>query len=193
MRVRGHARRLVLLGLLPILVGCAGAGCGKARAEIQPQMPVLEAPPPPPRVFTAREPEPPPPAPVTVAEEEVPVARTPQRPAPARSEPPRTAPAAPTEREPEPAKPEDARAGRTLQTPESGAESERAIRDQLARASSQLQRVDYRSLSASLKEQYDIAKRFVQQAEDALKARNLVYAASLAGKAVEIAEVLPRR
>ena len=190
---RAHVRRLVLLGLLPMLAGSAGgAGCAKARAETQPQMPALEAPPPPPHVFAAAEAEALPSVPVTTTEEEVPAARTPQRPPPARTEP-RVAPPARTERETEPAKSEDARPARTLQTPESGSDSERAIRDQLTRASADLQRVDYRSLSASLREQYDVAKRFIQQAEDALKAKNLVYAATLAGKAFEIAQVLPRR
>jgi hypothetical protein len=37
-----------------------------------------------------------------------------------------------------------------------------------------------------------VAKRFIQQSEEVLKAGNLVYASTLAGKAAEIAEVLPR-
>ena len=68
-----------------------------------------------------------------------------------------------------------------------------AIRDQLARAEGELQRVDYRTLTLTLKDQYDVAKRFIQQSREALMAKNLVYAATLAGKASEIAEVLPRR
>jgi hypothetical protein len=80
-----------------------------------------------------------------------------------------------------------------LQTPASAAESEVAIRDQLARAEGELQRVDYRTLTLTLKDQYDVAKRFIQQSREALMAKNLVYAATLAGKASEIAEVLPRR
>jgi hypothetical protein len=195
--VRRDFGRLVLLGLLPIFAVAAGAGCALLRADTQPQMPELDVPPPPPRVFTAAATESPPGP--TTATDAAPADRAPQRPPAARPEPPPEPPKAPPparaehESEPEPARPEDPRAGRTLQTPESSAESDRAIRNRLTRASGNLQRVNYQGLSASLKEQYDIAKRFIKQADDALKAKNLVYASTLADKAVEISEVLPRR
>jgi hypothetical protein len=157
-------------------------------------MPVLDAPPAPPRVVTPVIVDATPTTPDVVQEEETPTARTPARPAPTKADPPK--PAQPrAEREPDrdPPKPEEARPSRTLQTPASAAESEVAIRDQLARAEVELQRVDYRTLSLTLKDQYDVAKRFIQQSREALMAKNLVYAATLAGKASEIAEVLPRR
>ena len=61
---------------------------------------------------------------------------------------------------------------------------ERAIRTVLARATTDLNRVDYRALNADARTQYDTAKRFIQQAEDALTRRNLVFARSLADKAL---------
>jgi hypothetical protein len=156
-------------------------------------MPVLDAPPAPPRVVTPVVVDATPTTPQVVQEEETPTARTPARPAPAKAEPPKPAPRAEREPDRELPKPEEARPSRTLQTPASAAESEVAIRDQLARAEGELQRVDYRTLTLTLKDQYDVAKRFIQQSREALMAKNLVYAATLAGKASEIAEVLPRR
>jgi hypothetical protein len=81
----------------------------------------------------------------------------------------------------------------TLETPVSGSAAERQIRAELARAAERLREVTYASLTPDLKGQYDIAERFVRQAHEALGARNLVYAATLAEKAAEIANALPRR
>jgi hypothetical protein len=41
--------------------------------------------------------------------------------------------------------------------------------------------------------QYDTAKRFIQQADDAMKAKNLVFARNLADKAAAIAAQLAGR
>jgi type IV secretory pathway VirB10-like protein len=188
-------RHGAILTLLAIVVSLAAgaAGCARTRAATQPVSPALDAPPPPPRVITPIEVEAVAPEPVP-EEQPQPLQPLPQppppRPAPAKTEPPRPTP--PVRVDTEPVKPEESRPNRTLQTPDSGSESARAIREQLARASANLQKVNYRSLSPNLKEQYDVAKRFMQQSEDALKAGNLVYASTLAGKALEIAEVLPR-
>jgi type IV secretory pathway VirB10-like protein len=193
-RVSG-LRRGAILTLLAVMVslGIGAAGCARARAATQPVSPDLDAPPPPPRVITPVEVEAVLPEPVPEEQPQPPQPPPqppPPRPAPARAEPPRPTP--PVRVDAEPVKPEESRPNRTLQTPDSGSESARAIRDQLARASANLQKVNYRSLSPNLKEQYDVAKRFMQQSEEALKAGNLVYASTLAGKALEIAEVLPR-
>ena len=64
------------------------------------------------------------------------------------------------------------------------------IRQQLAKASSDLTRVDYRALNADARTQYDTAKGLVRQAEDALRAKNLVFARSLADKAATLATQL---
>jgi len=41
--------------------------------------------------------------------------------------------------------------------------------------------------------QYDTAKRFIQQAEDALKAKNFVFAEQLADKAATLAAALAQK
>ncbi len=67
---------------------------------------------------------------------------------------------------------------------------ERRIREVLTQASGDLNRVDYGALGADAKAQYDTAKRFIQQANDALKTKNFVFAANLADKAATLAAVL---
>jgi len=56
-----------------------------------------------------------------------------------------------------------------------------------------LNRIDYRGLNTDARMQYDTAKRFIRQADDAVKAKNLVYAKNLADKAVVIAAQLAAR
>ena len=82
---------------------------------------------------------------------------------------------------------------RTLQTTADAAAVEQKVRALLASAARDLGRIDYRTLSVDAKAQYDIAKRFSEQAEEALKARNLVFAGQLADKASVLAALLPKR
>ena len=63
----------------------------------------------------------------------------------------------------------------------------------LSRATNDLNRVDYARLNANAKSQYDSAKRFVSLSDDALRARNFVYAGTLADKAAELAAQLAGR
>jgi hypothetical protein len=70
------------------------------------------------------------------------------------------------------------------------AAAERQVRDLLARASRALGRTDYRKLNAEGRVQYDQSKRFSEQAEQALKERNFVFAATLADKAATLADAL---
>jgi hypothetical protein len=53
--------------------------------------------------------------------------------------------------------------------------------------------VDYRALNADARIQYDQAKRFVRQADDAIRTKNLVFAKNLAEKAATIAAQLAGR
>jgi hypothetical protein len=78
--------------------------------------------------------------------------------------------------------------------PKPGAEAatEASIRSLLARAARDIARVNIASLSADGRTQYDTARRFLQQADEALKARNLVFAGKLADKAATMAAVLVR-
>ena len=80
----------------------------------------------------------------------------------------------------------------TLQTTPTTAEGEveRGIRASLSRANLDLNRIDYRLLNADAKTQYDTAKRFIRQADDAMRAKNLVFAKSLADKAAALAAQL---
>ena len=70
---------------------------------------------------------------------------------------------------------------------------ERSIRASLQRASADLNRVDYRALNADARTQYDTAKRWVRQADEAIRAKNLVFAKSIAEKAATIAAQLAGR
>ena len=67
---------------------------------------------------------------------------------------------------------------------------ERRIRSLLVRATSDLSRVNYQALNSDGRTQYDTAKRFVSQAEEAIKARNFVFGANLADKASALAATL---
>lgn len=150
-------------------------------------MPALDPPAPPPRVVAASledTPEPPPPAaPEALAPPAVrPPARTTPPKAESRPEPPRPEPPART-----------APPSLTL-TPAAGTEiqTETAIRNLVARAARDLARVNVAALTADGRAQFDTARRFLQQADDALKARNLVFAGKLADKAATLAAALVR-
>ena len=52
----------------------------------------------------------------------------------------------------------------------------------MARASADLNKIDYRALNANARTQYDTAKRFIQQADDAIRMKNLPFAKNLADK-----------
>lgn len=70
---------------------------------------------------------------------------------------------------------------------------ERRVRGLIARATSDLSRVDYQALNVDARNQYDTARRFAAQAEDALKAHNVVFANNLADKAAALAAQLSGR
>jgi hypothetical protein len=53
--------------------------------------------------------------------------------------------------------------------------------------------VDYGKLNADARAQYDQAKRFMEQAQQALRDRNFVFAATLADKAATLAAELVSR
>jgi outer membrane biosynthesis protein TonB len=181
----GNARRLLWLALL------ATSGCARAHAAAIPSPP-LEMPAPPPRDI-----EPPPP---DVASPPEPAPATPE---PARPAPPRPRPPAPRE-QPKTEPPADAKPDEpakttspptTLQTAPTAADAEleRAIRVTLTRASADLRRINTRGLSAEARDQYDTASRFARQADDAIRAKNLVFARTLAEKAAALAAQLAGR
>ena len=61
-----------------------------------------------------------------------------------------------------------------------------------AQAARDLGRVNYQALDADGRAQYDTARRFMQQADEALKGRNVMFAGKLADKAATMAAVLVR-
>ena len=163
-------------------------GCARARAKSLPSSPPLEVPAPPPRivvpvVFEAEAPPPEPGPPPDEPSRPAAPAAAPARPRPAgpveppkaAEEPPRSAPVAPP--------------AVTLQTTPAAEqeEVERAIRATMSRATAVLSKVDYRALNADARMQYDTAKRFIEQADDAIRMKNLPFAKNLADKAAALA------
>jgi outer membrane biosynthesis protein TonB len=181
--------------LLVVFFALAVTACGKQRVVTQPDLPPLAPPPPPPRVVAPPDTGEQPPA---TAPERKPAQRAAPRNEGARETPPK---AEPPKRE-TPAKP-DTPTGReepqppatTLQTMPSRtqAEMERQVQSLLAQATRDLGRVNYGVLNADGKGQYDTAKRFIEQAQQAVKEQNLMLALRLADKAATIASVLVGR
>ncbi len=171
-----------------LAAAAAVSGCAKARASDAPAMPTLAPPDVPPRVVAEYEPDPPLEAAPVPPEAVVPAPRTTR---PPRREAPRVDPVE-TAAPPAPAPPVPAAPPLTLQTPAASAQAEQSVRGLLSKAARDLGRVDYQMLDADGKAQYDTARRFMQQADDALKARNVRFAGTLADKAATMAAVLVR-
>ena len=184
------------LAFVPLVV-CAWAtsGCFGLRAKAVTVPTVLDMPDPPPRVVEVHEPETPPPIPLP----EEPVRTTPTRPPanPRAAEPARPAQPPPPETPADASKPEEStpRPATTLQTTPTQREEEmeRGIQGKLDQATADLNRINYQSLSSDGRTQYDQARRFVSQAREALKNKNLVFAASVADKAATLALQLAGR
>jgi hypothetical protein len=176
--------RAVAIVLLTVSLGACAA---KAQVRTDVAVPLLDPPPPPPRVVAVYEPEP---EPITVAPAVEPA--TPVRP-PARSSRPEQR-AEPSSAEPveSAARPAPGPSLTLTPTPGSEAQTVTAIRDLLGRATRDLSRVNSASLNGDGRAQYDTARRFIQQAEDALRTRNIVFAGKLADKAATMAAVLVR-
>ena len=181
--------------MLILAAGPTLPACFHASAKAIAEPPPLSMPAPPPRVVEAV--EVPPPAPIPLVEEppRQPVL-PPPRPTPrveaakpdtTKSDPPVEAPKAIEE---------PAKAAPAIQTTPATAEGEveRKIRGVIGRATADLNRVNYRALNADARNQWDTAKRFLQQAESELRTtRNLVFAGNLAEKAAALAVQLAGR
>jgi len=190
---------MVVIGL----VVTAAGGCARARARTAPEQPALETPPPPPRVIQPLGLEALDPAGAAGAEaedrrpagEKPPAgdrARTDDR---AKPDPRRDTPPAKVEGPVEGPKPAPPEPPRTLETTAPGAQGavERQVRGLLRQAGQDLNNVEYGALSTDGRTQYDTSKRFIEQANQALEERNLVYAAKLADKAATLARSLVKR
>ena len=67
-----------------------------------------------------------------------------------------------------------------------------AIRNLMNRAARDLSRVNTNALNADGRSQFETARRFLQQAEEALNIPNIVFAGRLADKAATMAAILVR-
>jgi len=177
------------------IVALAGAatGCASLHAGGDPAAPPLATPTPPPHTITAGEPDAAPPLPPAGNDGPAPVVVRPATRAPApKRDKPSDKPAEKTEAAPPAVVPPQP--GTTpllpLQTTAHVTEVERNIRTRIAQATRDLDRTDYRALSTERRTEYDTAKRFIHQAEEALKVKNLVFAEQLADKAATLAAAL---
>ena len=185
---------------LSVLLLCAAAATGCAKLHARGIGPALDTPAPPPRVVpAAREPiesQPIVAPPVGEVQQPAPSAikpaeQTPPAPAPApaaAAPAPAAVPPVATERPPAPAEPPP-----TLQTTANPTVVEQRTRAALANANRDLGRIDVRALSTDARAQYDIARRYIAQANDALTSKNFEFAQQLADKAATLAALLQRR
>jgi hypothetical protein len=176
-------------------LGLSGSGCRRLQARTTPEPPALDVPAPPPRPVEVAEGEVLPPG--ALVEEQLPNIPARPRPPAAQQSRPGGKPEPKAEAvvaEPAPELPRVPPAT-TLQTAPASqeAEFEKTIRDLLARAASNLGRVDYQRLNSDARSQYDQAKRFSTQAEEALGNKNLLFAHNLADKADTLAAQLAGR
>jgi hypothetical protein len=174
--------------LCVVLLAAGAAGCAsKARAQTVPDGPPLSMPAPPPRVIAPPE-EPevvaaapvvdPPPATSTTPAPPRPQAR-PQTPAAAQQTP---APVTPAVEAPRVARPTAADVA-----------EEKRIQTILARARRDIGRLVYQRLSPDGRAQYDQSRSLAEQADQAIKDRNWVFAQTLADKAATLAAELVAR
>jgi len=161
------------------LTALSAGGCAKLHARSV--GPPLETPAAPPRAIPDQQPVDS--QPIVVSQ---PVGAV-QTPAPAAIRPAEPARSVAAERTPAPEPPPE------LQTTADPAAAEQRTRAALAAATRDLGRIDVPGLSTDARAQYDIARRFVTQATEALTARNFEFAEQLAGKAATLAALLQRR
>jgi hypothetical protein len=188
---RGGVRRATALAAFCILHSAlllSLTGCGsKARAETLPDGPPLAVPVAPAHEIAIEQvaeappteplpaPEPPPPTP--------PVPRT-APPAPrAETPPPPTQPAAAPPQQPD---------APVVRAAPAGSANESNVRALIKKAGEDLLLVDYKKLSKEGQAQYDQSKKFSDEANQAIKDRNLPYALTLAEKAANLAAELVR-
>jgi hypothetical protein len=185
-------RALLLISILSLATACA-----TAHAKTPVERPPLDVPPVPPRVIEPATPVEPPPEPVG----DLPATPANPRPRPQRetrevpkpeTKPPDTTP---VETPPATTTPPPQPAVAPLRTPTSadGAEAARRVREVIDRATKTLNTVDYRALNTEQRTQYNNAKLFIKQAEEAAKAANFEFATGLAEKAEKLAKELQGR
>ena len=177
--------------LLLVTLSCV-ACAAKAQVRTEVEVPPLAPPPPPPRVVVAyAEPEP---LPVVAPVEPAVPAKPPARPAAPSQKPEQPTATQPEQQAPVEAVTRPASPPSLTLTPAPGSEAQTvtAIRDLMGRAARDLSRVNGGALNNDGRSQFETARRFLQQAEEALKVRNIVLAGRLADKAATMASILVR-
>jgi hypothetical protein len=187
----------------PLVAGCSLlvlSGCARAHAKVAPDQPALEMPEPPPRNVEPMDAEMPAPMPLPGEPAHTTPSRTrpPQRVEQAKPDPKPDTPKIDTPAEApkppeEPSRP--VTPPTTLQTTPAAAEGEveRSIRATVLRALGDLNRIDYQRLNTDARNQYDTAKGWALKAQDAMHAKNLLFAKTLADKAADLAAQLAGR
>jgi len=190
---RARVRGALLQACIAALTGVSAISCAHGQANTIVELPPLDMPAAPPRIVEANEPQPP--AVVSLPDEQqtnLPRPAAAQRPADAQrpAEPPK--PDQIVTDQPASQEPSKTPPPTTLQTTPTQREGEveRRVRVLVAQAMNDLNRVNYQALNVDARNQYDTAKRFATQAEEALRARNLVFASNLADKAAALAAQL---
>jgi hypothetical protein len=184
-----------------LLLAVAASGCLTTKAATVKKEPLV-VPPAPPRVIA---PIPEPDDQVVTSSEPEPVPQLPRqtRTAP-RENPPRAEPKPPQQGAPGPTETEAKPAAAPPPAPTPGPElrtidsqdpalATRKVRDTMERAGRTLGQIDYGKLPKPSQLQYDMAKRFIEQSEEALKAKNFTAAQLMAEKAETIAKELSGR
>jgi len=187
--------------LLVLLAGLLTTACASTLAKGSSDKPPLDVPPPPPHAIEL-------PAEPLEPVGEIPSApggtspgsSRPARPAPPKPEPskpetkPDTTPATAPSTEPAPVPTPPAASNPQLRTPQTADTSTAArnVRTMIDRARKMLSSVNFPPLSDERKKAYNEAQLFIQQAEDALKAGNIVFAQASASKAETLATQLSR-
>ncbi len=198
MSARGwHHRRPRLLIAALVLLGMGG--CTRGTPVTAPVSVALDVPPAPARVISTP-PEPVAPTEATTVERPAPASRpsrtgrsTSTRPDAARPAEPACPEAAPEVVPPTPTEPAP-NTGPLLRTPQTADESnaERRTTEVLDRANGLLDRVKPETLGPQARQQHETARRFVDQARQAIVDRNFVLASYLADKAETLAKGLSR-
>jgi hypothetical protein len=168
-----------IVALAPLAaIALGGAACNKnARPELPIAIVLMETPPPPGRLVIPVElPAPEPPEP-EVVEAPAPPPTPPRRDPVTATRPVERPPAALPEAAPPP----------VLRTTTDSAATERRIVQLIETAQQNLAKVSFRDLTNDARTQYDSARNFIRQANDALKVKNYPYADFLAVKAASIA------
>jgi hypothetical protein len=176
---------------LLVALALAASGCVTAQAKVEPGGPALDPPAPPPHTVIPVEivEEPPAPAvpvlPAQDADRPPPVAKRQKSTDKSAEKPPDPAAAPPQPVTPPQAPP--------LQITANVTEVTNNIRKRMDEARRDLNKIDPGALSTERRTQFDTAKRFLEQAEDALKVNNLVFAEQLADKAATLAAALVQK